>query len=234
MNTKPKEASVVFICGLVGIIAVILTIICDFILIGRPNSSHSFLKLGTESMYGLSQWRIYIGTFAGILVLPLQAGGLVPFYYGLKPAGKTKALIASLVAGHAVGIAAGFHLSYAFIASGWDLFHSVKPQDAAASQMIRNFDIYWKITIVIMALDLFISSAIYIYLLIKKNTLYPKWMALLSPIFVFLYTYILVMWLPHPVGGFIAPAFLNFSTLIFFIFSTKIVHKTISYGNDKS
>ena len=40
MNTKPKEAAIVLTCGSIGIIAVIITIICDFILIGRPNSSY--------------------------------------------------------------------------------------------------------------------------------------------------------------------------------------------------
>ena len=178
-------------------------------------------------MYGLSQWRIYIGTFAGIFALPLQMGGLVPLYYGLKPAGKIKSLITVLAAGHAAGIAVGFHLSYAYIASGWRLFHAVQPGNAAAAQIVGDFDIYWKITIIIMAVDLFISSVIFIYLLLKKKTLYPKWMALLSPICVYLYIYVMIMRLPDPVGGFIAPAFLNFSTLIFYIISTSIVYKKI-------
>lgn len=225
MQRRSGIAAITLTCGLAGIIAVILTIICDFILIGRPNSSYSFLKLGTESMNGLAQSRILIGTFLGIIVLPLQIAGLIPVYYGLKPAGKIKSLIVVLTAGHAAIIAVAFHISYAFIASGWKLYHAFEPRNIAASEMLKSFDLYWKITIIIMAVDLTISSMLYILLIIRKDTLYPKWMALLNPICIWIYTYLIVLPIPFPIGGFVAPAFLNLSTLIFFTFSTFIVYK---------
>lgn len=227
MQRRPNIAEKTLKYGIIGITAVILTIICDFILIGRPNSSYSFLKLGTESMNGLSQWRILVGTFGGIVVLPLQIAGLMPLYYGLRPAGKVKSFVVAFIAGHAEVIAAAFHISYAFIASGWKLYHTVMPQNIAAAEMLKSFDLYWKITIVIMSVDLILSSVLFILLIISKNTLYPKWMALLNPCFIFLYTYLIVLPIPNPIGGFVAPAFLNISTLIFFSFSTFIVYKKL-------
>ncbi|MDF2881468.1 MAG: hypothetical protein K0R54_2025 [Clostridiaceae bacterium] len=224
MKRTSRMAKIFLTCGLVGILAVILTIICDFILIGRPNSTYSFLKLGTESMHGLSQWRIFLGTFLGIIVLPLQIAGLVPVYYGLKPAGKVKSLIVVLIAGHAAVMASAFHISYAFIASGWKLYHTIGPENIAASEMLKSFGFYWKTTIIIMAVDLILSSILYILLIMNKNTLYPKWMALLNPASILLYTFIMILPIPNPIGGFVAPAFLNISTLIFFTFSTFIVY----------
>lgn len=224
MKRTSKMAKISLVCGLVGIIAVILTITCDFVLIGRPNSTYSFLKLGTESMHGLSQWRIFLGTFLGIIVLPLQIAGLIPVYYGLRSAGKIKSLIAVIIIGHAAVIASAFHISYAFIASGWKLYHTIGSENIAALEMISSFDLYWKTTIIIMAVDIILSSILYILLIMSKNTLYPKWMALLNPASIFLYTFIMILPIPNPIGGFVAPAFLNLSTLVFFTFSTFIIY----------
>ncbi|HEY5561562.1 MAG TPA: DUF6796 family protein [Clostridiaceae bacterium] len=227
MQEKSKLAKITLTCGLIGIIAVLLTIICDFILIGKPNSTFDFLKLGTESMKGLSHWRILMGTFLGIIVIPIQILGLIPVYFGLRPAGKVKALSVVLIIGHAAVIAVAFHMSYAFIASGWNLSHTLEPGNIATVNMIKNFDLYWKITMTIMAVDLILSSLLYMFLIIRGNTLYPKWMALFNQSFIMFYTFIIILPFPNPIGGFVAPAFLNFSTLIFFIFSTTIVYKKL-------
>lgn len=224
MKRASRVSKISLTCGLVGIIAVLLTIISDFILIGRPNSTYSFLKLGTESLNGLSPQRIFFGTFLGIIALPLQIAGLLPVYYGLKPAGKIGPLIVVLFAGHAVVVASAFHISYAFIASGWKLYHTIDSGNIAASEMLKSFDLYWKTTIIIMAVDLIFSSIFYILLIINKNTLYPKWMSLFNPAFILLYTFIMILPISNPIGGFVAPAFLNISTLIFFTFSTFIVY----------
>jgi hypothetical protein len=231
MQVRSRKATITLLFGLVGILAVIFTIICDFILIGKPNSTYSFLKLGTESMKGLSQWRIYIGTFLGIIVLPLQIAGLVPVYYGLKPGGKVKSIIVVLITGHAAIIAVAFHISYAFIASGWNLYNSTAVENLGASEMLKRFDLYWRITIIIMAVELLLSSILYVILILGKKTLYPKWMAFLSPICVLFYTFLLVLPIPHPLGGFLGPAFLNLSTLIFLTFSTIIVYKRLRISN---
>lgn len=228
MKNKTKIAAFALKCGSAGIIAVVLTIISDFILIGRPSSSYSFLKLGTESMNGLAHWRIIIGTFLGIIVIPLQVAGLIPVYLGLKPAGKIKSLIFVIAECHSAAIAAAFHISYAFIAGSWKLYYAVGPKNAAASEMLRSFNLYWQITIIIIAVDIIISSGLYTFLVACRNTLYPKWMAFLNPLSIFLYTYLIILPIPKPAGGYVAPAFLNLSTLIFFLLSTFTVYKKLS------
>jgi hypothetical protein len=209
MDKPEKKARVVLIVGLIGIAGVLLTIASDFILIGRPSSAKAFFKLGTESMAYLSQWRITIGAFLGIIVIPFQIAGLAAIYYGLKPAGRTKALITALTTSHTLMMAVAFHTSYAFIASGWNLYYEIGIGDKVAEKMINRFAYYWKIIIIIMAVELIFSSAYYVFLILRGNTLYPKWMALFSPISVLFYMYPVVLIAPKPIGGFIAPAFLN-------------------------
>lgn len=228
MKKKSKVATIILIMGLIGILGVLLTLVSDFILIGRPVSSFSFFKLGTESMAGFPQWRITIGTFLGILVIPMQLAGLGTMYHSLKLAGKIKALIVVLINAHTLILAVAFHVSYAFIASGWKLYFELGKGDIIALKMLKRFDYYWKIIIVIMAIELAFSSIVFAVIILRGNTLYPKWMALFNPIFVLFYTYLIILFMPHPVGGFVAPAFLNLATLIFFILSTVTVYKRLT------
>jgi hypothetical protein len=227
MYNSQKTAKFVLIMGLIGITGVLLTIISDFILIGRPSSSNAFFKLGTESMADLSQWRITVGAFLGIIVIPIQIVGLTTIYYGLKSAGKIKAIIIVLTTAHTLMMAVAFHTSYAFIASGWNLYYELGTRDLIAEKMINRFGYYWKIIIIIMSVELILSSAYFVFLILRGNTLYPKWMALFSPFCVLLYMYPVVLIAPKPIGGFIAPAFLNLATLVFFILSTITVYKKL-------
>lgn len=232
MEKVIKPAKLVLITGVIGIAAVLITIVSDFILIGRASSAYSFLKLGTESMAGLAPWRITVGTFLGIIVLPFQITGLTSVYYGLKPAGRYRALLVLVTTSHAMIIAVAFHISYAYIAGGWKLFYEMGGSDIVAAEMLKKFDYYWEITLIVMGVEVLFGSFYYILTIIKYNTLYPKWMALLNPLGVLVYVFLSVLVLPSPIGGYIAPAFLNLSTLVFLILSTSIVYRKLKTNED--
>jgi hypothetical protein len=176
-------------------------------------------------MADLSQWRITMGAFLGIIVIPFQIAGLATIYYGLKSAGKTKAVITVLTFAHTLMMAVAFHTSYAFIAGGWNLYYELGSRDLVAEKMINIFGYYWRIIVIIMAVELVFSSAYFVFLILKGETLYPKWMTFFSPVCVLLYMYPVVLIVPKPLGGFIAPAFLNLATLVFFVMSTVTVYK---------
>jgi hypothetical protein len=227
MEKKTSKADIVLALGLTGIIGVILTIISDFILIGRPNSAYSFLKLGTESMADIAQWRITAGAFIGIVVLPFQIAGLISVYHGLKPSGRIMPLIVVIVNAHALIMAVAFHISYAFIGSGWKLYYEMGSGNRITNEIVRRFDFYWKIIIIIMLTELLFSSIIYVLLIMTGNTLYPKWMAILNPLCVLIFMFPFIFTLPAPVGGFIAPAYFNISTMVFLSFSTAVIYKKL-------
>lgn len=228
MEKKTTKANIVLTLGVVGILGVLLTIISDFILIGRPNSAYSFLKLGTESMGDIAQWRITVGTFIGVIVLPLQIAGLISVYHGLKPSGTVMPLIVVITNIHALIMGVAFHTSYAFIGSGWKLYYETGPGNKITSEIVGEFDFYWKVIVFIMVTELLFSSIIYVLLIIRGNTLYPKWMAILNPICVLLFTFPFIFILPAPIGGYIGPAFFNISTMIYFILSTTVIYKKLN------
>lgn len=225
MEDKAGKAKTILVLGLVGIAGVLLTIISDFILIGRPNSASSFLKLGTESMAYLPDWRITAGAFMGIIVLPFQLAGLISVYEGLKPSGRVMPLIVVLTEAHALIMGVGFHVSYAYIGTGWRLHHQAGIGNEITLELVKKFDYYWNIIVFIMLAELLFSSIIYAVLIIRGKTRYPKWMAAFNPLCISLLLFPLIFILPAPIGGFMGPACFNISTLAFMSLSTYVIYK---------
>jgi hypothetical protein len=233
MLKRLSRSDYVLVCGLVGIAGALLTIVSDLILLGSPSSAYSFLKSGTETMADLAQWRIIAGTYLGIFVLPFEIVGLITLYFGLKPAGKLVSLTVAITAAHALILGVAFHVSYLFIGSGWKLYHSSGLLNTPEYEMIKKLDYYLKIIGFIILVEIMFSSICYTVTIIKKKTLYPKWMSLFNPICVFLIMFPIVFTLPAPVGGFIAPAYMNLSAMVFLILSTATINKRGSYKNLK-
>lgn len=219
MKKAPDMPKQIFFCAIISIIAVLLTISSDLLMLGKPTTAYSYIKLSTETMADISQWRVTYGTMFGVIMLPLQLAGLVLIYYGLKPAGKRKTLLMILPAAHALIMAVGFHISYAFMASGWKLSYKLAPNNMMVADMLSKFNLYWTITLIIMAIDLVFSSTVYVRLLRTKKTLFPTWMAFFNPISIVLIMFLMIIFIPVPVGGYIAPTFLNLSTFTFFTVS---------------
>lgn len=222
-----RKADMIKLTGLIGILGAVLTFASDMILLGRPVSASEFLQWNTETMAFIEDWKITIGTFAGILFLPLQIIGLIPLYQGLKPAGRRMPHVVALFSAHALIMGVAFHTSYAFIADGWKLKHAVEAGNSMVSGLVEKFSFYWTILLVTMFVELMISSAVFVALILKGKTLYPKWMAVFNPICVFLILYPLILLLPVPVGGYIAPGYLNLSVAAFFTLSTLVVSKRV-------
>lgn len=222
---QTKNVKIILILGFTGIIGAIITGISDVILLGRPVSAHSFFVLGTESMADIVDWRITAGVFIGVFTLPFQILGLSSIYYSIKNSGKVlKSIILSSFA-HAMFLSVAFHMGYAFIASGWKLYHRLGPGNAIAVEIRDRFILYWTILLSIMMTEILIGSILYVSIILRKKTMYPNWMVLFNPIFIFAVIFLLIIIIPAPLGGYIAPAYLNISMLAFFVISTFVTYK---------
>ena len=227
MEKRASEANIVLAFGVVGILAVLLTIVSDLILIGKPTSAYSFLKLGTESMADIAQWRITVGTFIGVIVLPFQILGLIPVYHGSKPLGRVVPLIVVITNAHALIMGVAFHISYVYIGSVWKAYYESGLENKVTFEIIKRFDFYWKLIIIIILIELLFSSIIYVLAIMSGRTLYPKWMAILNPLCVLIFVFPIIFILPAPIGGFLASAYVNISTMVFFSISTFVIYKRL-------
>lgn len=210
--------------GLIGIISVLITIISDIILLGKPSPAYDFLIYGTETMWDISTLRITVGALVGTVALPFQLLGLVPVYYALKSTKKTLAAIAIVSYALALLMSVAFHFSYAFSGSAWKLNHRPDATQITA-KLMQQYDLYWTILLVIMATELLLCSVIYSVVVAKGKTIYPRWMAIFSPASVVAFTLPFVFLIPYPIGGYIAPTCLNMSTLLFFILTHTVTYQ---------
>jgi len=233
MKKKTSKIDIILVLSVLGIIGVLITIISDLILLGRPINAFSFFKLGmgTENMAYVAQWRITLGSFLGVFVLPFQITGLMSVYQGLKTSGKVLPIVVVITNIHALIMGVAFHISYAFIGSGWKLHYEMGAVNKVSSELVNQFAFYWKVLVIIMATEVLFSSLIYVFLILKGKTLYPKWMALLNPLCVLLFLFPIIYICPAPVGGFIAPAYMNLSTMVFFVFSTVVIYRKLRIQN---
>lgn len=230
MENKIFKVNLILVLSLLGITSVLITIISDFILLGKPNSAFDFLMLGTKSMWDISSLRLTIGAFIGVVILPFQLFGLVPVYYALKPAGKILPVMTIILNAHTLLMGVAFHISYAFIGSGWNHYYE-ENASLNTSALVNQFDFYWMLLAIIMFCDLLFCSIVYVIVVLKGKTLFPKWMAIFNPMGIIIMTFPLVFAIPYPVGGYVGPAYLNISTMIFFILTLTVGYKKMKQKN---
>lgn len=211
-----KEKRIILNLGLVGIIATVLTIISDFILLGKPNSAYNYFKLGTETMATIPQFRITLGTFIGVIMIPFQIAGIIAIYFGLKPGGKIPSIFVVILMIHASIMGVAFHISYGYIGTMWRFYY----KNANPLTVIHEFNYYWELLLIIITIEVTIASIIYVFLILKRKTLYPKWLIFFNPFCIVFYTYFIILSMPYPIGGFLGPAFLNLATLVFLTVTT--------------
>ncbi len=210
-----KTMKMLIITGMAG---ALLTMLSDVILLGRPVSAYTYFKLGTETMAGIAGWRITAGTFAGVIVLPFQLAGVLGVYYLLRPSGKALSAAVSIFLAHALSMGVAFHASYAFIAEGWKLnYEAGFMSNPRVFSMLERFDLYWKIIIGIMFVDVCIGALLYIRAVRRVKPHNKKLDILINPLSVFIAVLLVILFIPAPVGGYIAPMYANMAVFAFLL-----------------
>ncbi len=224
----------IWLTGWIGITGVLLTIVSDIILLGRPTHAMRFLERGPQAMEGLSILRIVLGTYLGVFVLPFQLGGLYPIYAGLKPHGGKMPFFVVFSLAYALIMGVAFHGAYVFIGTGYNTLFALGNGFLPMTEMITLYTMYWRILVGLMGIGFIPGSLGFSWVILKGRTLFPKWMAAISPLWILFYLFPVVFILPAPVGGYIAPSYINLSTGIFILISLIMVLKAINSKKETS
>ncbi len=227
MQDRSDEFNKVIRLVMIGILGVLVTTLSDFFLLGRPVSGAMFFKLSTESMVEIAHWRITFGTILGVIALPFEVLGLAPLYYGLKLSGRILPIAVVIADAHALLMGVAFHMSYAFMGSGWKLYYNQSFDPEIAEGLLDQYEGYWKLLLIIVLVDLLTATILFSIIILKRKSQFPRWMVIINPLISVLLVLPVVYFLPAPVGGYIAPAVLNIATLIFIIVTLML------YRNDR-
>jgi hypothetical protein len=196
--------------GLIGLVGSALLLAADVVLVYSPIPAARFDVFAAA--VGKSQARLVYGSLLGVFAIPLVLASFGHIFLALRPGGTWLAIPPVILGIFAYVIGAAFHAAIPFYMAA---IQQVKASDASASPLLvamaRVFVPLQK------ALAFFVvSSSVWLLVaLLSGKTLYPKWIAALSPA-VLVILFRVVMRISSPaVVGILFPAGNNLALFIF-------------------
>jgi hypothetical protein len=191
------------IAGLVAVLGAIVGMMGDYCLLYAPgggymDGDYAFLR-------DIPNGRLIWGHYLGILAIPFEAAGLYLVWLGLQPLGKKTALGSVLVGVYVMFVGVAYHGGVYPLA---DAVRMGGGQMEAFRPFNEPLGLAFAATFFLLITGLTIA-------ILRGKTLFPKIMAVFSPIVSYSLVMVLYFVLPA-VGYFLAPMGFNLSMAIFF------------------
>ena len=204
--------------GLVGLFGSGLLLVADLVLLYTPLPAAHF-NVFTASV-GKSRARLVYGALLGVFAIPLVLAGFAHIFLALRPAGFWLSAPPVILGVFAYVIGAAFHAAIPFYVAVIQQTHA---SDATASPLVavmaRVFvPLQRSLFVFVVASALWLFAA-----LLSGETLYPRWMAFISPAAVVVFFRVLMRISPPAVAGALFPAGNNLAVLCFLLFSLVVL-----------
>ena len=198
--------------GVLGLLAAILVGAGEFLLhfdaLGRFADGGAY-----EFMRGISAKRTTIGHFVGVLSAPFYIIGFWHLMKMLEPANKLASRIAFVIMSYGIIVGVVWIGSRAGISS---IVNSTSISDTTS--FISLYELRYENLLQVTRLSVLFFSVIFIWLVLTGRSHYPRWMALLNPVFLILASF--AIWVLAPaVGVYLMPIALNVAFALLFLFS---------------
>jgi|GEM_PF-1786780 len=189
---------VILLVGSIGIFGAFMSVCADLFSgwSNAPNQMHTALSIEIDSIRGLylekPRWTFVLGTYLGVLFIPLQLPGFWLVSKAIEPAGKIKARVFLFGAIYVIALGAGFHGTFAFIGD------TIQSGD---EPLLKQFLPYWSHWGLVVIAGYLVLCTFLLGLILTNRTLYPRWSSLLTPIPVLFLTGLLTITLPETAYG---------------------------------
>ena len=218
MANLPKYNHVL-LTGLVGILAAALTGTGEFLL--HFSAAGNYADDGQYTfLLDVPEWRLTWGHFIGVLGAPLYLVGMWHIYLGLKSYSQKMAFILFLIGSY------GFVVGAVWIGSRASIALLVQANAAAPSEMLQslidNYVLHSESLLQVVRGTTLLTSLGYIAMVLTGKTLYPRWMAVFSPVVLLILSLLLFVAVPA-IGKYTLPIALNVGYFLFFTLSTVLL-----------
>lgn len=198
--------------GVLGLLAAILVGAGEFLLhfdaLGRYAAGGAY-----EFMLGINAERTTIGHFLSVLSVPLYIIGFWHLMKMLEPANALASRIAFAIMSYGIIVAAVWIGSRAGIST---IVNSTSMDNPMS--FISLYELRYENLLHVTRLAVLFFSVIFIWLVLSGRSHYPRWMALLNPIFLIFVSF--AIWAIAPVVGiYLMPIALNVGFALLFLFS---------------
>lgn len=206
--------------GIVGIVTGIAMSIADISLLYSAAGGYE----SDAMLLTIPLWRLLLGHYLGVLMLPFYLIALWHLYEGIKPGGAWLSIPVAALLGYGLAAGGAFHGSIAVPALIAQAGVGASPEtQTVLTNLLANA--HWFIeplqAVVFLALiagSIWLGAAI-----LSGRTAYPRWFVLVNPVIVqgvLIASYVLT---PNPVSTLLLPAAASLSLLILFGFSTALL-----------
>lgn len=208
--------SVIGVTGLLGLLGAVLTGVGEFLLhfdaLARFDVEYAFLG-------GITDQRSSVGHFVAMLGAPLYLIGCWHIRLMLKPASDRWSLVAFFV------MAYGFAIGIVWIGSRASISALVNmPVTPDLLHLIDLYDFRYETLLQVTRLAVLALSIIFVALVARGRSHYPRWAALLNPILLIVASFVVYALAPAA-GKFLMPIALNVAFFILFVASITIAIK---------
>ena len=215
MNNS-ETINLCWVTGWLGLVGAILTGSGEFLLHFDPQARFTD---GLAFFAGISEQRSNTGHFLAVLGAPLYKVGAFHIYLMLKTSHARWALALFIVMAYGLAVGSVWMGSRASISAIVNA-----PQYAELTHLVELYDLRYESLLQVTRIAVLSISVIYIWLVIKGGSAYPKWMAAANPIVLLLLSFGIYLVAPN-VGKYLMPIALNVGFAIFFVLSLYFVRQ---------
>ena len=220
-----NEQKLLRLTGSIGMLAALMGFTADWLLYGGSYGGAEFRTMYQKIMSDVSNTRLMAGGLLGPIEAAFYIVGFWHIYLALRPGGKTLAAITFGGLSWSVIVGAGAYHS-AFVFKGL----LIRAQKAIADPQISWFQVllsdasqYIHLLYNVMFILGLAATFTFLFLILFRKTLYPKWMVLFVPTLWVLVLPQIAQNIPAPVGGMLMGGSMNLSFLLYFAVSTILL-----------
>ena len=220
MIAKGRTLTLLRRAGIVGIVTGVALSIADISLLYSPAGGYE----SDAMLLTIPMWRLLLGHYLGVLMLPFFLIAVWHLYEGLKPGGAWLAIPVAALLGYGLAAAGAFHGSFAVPALIAQAKSGASPETRTVlTTLLENSHQFSEPLQAVVFLAFFASSIWLGAAILSGRTAYPRWFVLINPMIiqgVLIASYVLT---PNLVSTLLLPAAASLSFLILFGFSTALL-----------
>ena len=219
INMQSSNPATIRLFGLMGLLGSILVGIGEFSIQYAPSGGYELP--GYHYFEAIPEWRLTLGHYLGVFAAPLYILGYFHICLCLSPANKKAAMVLSIAAAYAFIIATvwlGGRVNLALTAQAIIA-------NRADIELLGAIASYNEPLVNVLRVAMALASIIWVWLILTGRSLYPKWMAIFSPILLLAVMFLSYVALPA-IGQYLLPIAMNAAHFCLFSLSLLTFRKT--------
>ena len=214
-TSNPASEKAIFAAGLLGLLGAVLVGSAEFSLHFTPTLDYGGPEY--EFFLGTSAARLDYGHFVAIFSAPLYYAGYWHLFQRLKPAPE-KARVLLMVLGiysFAIGsVWIGSRVYPAILIQALGATTN-EPARALITELLARASFYNETILVGLRLGVLGLSGVFIWIVATGRSQYPRWFAMLNPIFLVIVCFLIYFMIPA-IGGYLMPIAMNVAHFVLF------------------